>query len=169
MERDKSWPDAILAKILAGPVFRGRHAILATVLVQLLFFSTTGAEAMTDKPTDAAEGPEKAGERPVEVKDRSEMADLKVVLRDAEGMPIAGASLYPYAMRVKEKQGHGYWNEKKVGPPTTVTSDDQGKAIVRYPAKIDVGAEVYTTILVTFLVKHTEFVQKVVHFDLGAP
>ncbi len=169
MERGNSWSACCLAKIISGPVFRGRHAILATVLVQLLVFSPTGAEAMTDKPTDAAEVPEKAGERPAEVKDRSEMADLKVVLRDSEGMPIVGALLYPYAMRVKEEQGHGYWNDEKVGPPTTVTSDEQGQAIVRYPAKIDVGAEIYTTILVTFLVKHTEFVQKVVHFDLGPP
>lgn len=99
--------------------------------------------------------------------DFSEMAKLPVVLLDEDGNAIVGAEVRPYAMRMVEEGGHGFWNRKTHGAPKTATSDDAGVAVIEYPGHVQYGPQVLTTRLVTFEVMHAEFVRKVVHFDLG--
>jgi hypothetical protein len=99
--------------------------------------------------------------------DLTRMANLSVVLRDEDGQPVASARVMPYAMRVIEQPGHGYWNRELLGPPETVVSGNDGKAVIRYPVQVGSGPRVLTTRLVTFSGKHTDFVSTVVHFDLG--
>ena len=99
--------------------------------------------------------------------DFKKMADLVVEVIDDQEKPIAGARVYPYAMRGAEGGGHGYWNEDLIGPPKTVVTDATGKAVIQYPVHIGSSTNPLTTSLVTFQVQHTDFVQQVVHFSLG--
>jgi hypothetical protein len=99
--------------------------------------------------------------------DFKKMADLIVQVMDDQEKPIAGATVYPYAMRAVEGDGHGYWNDELIGPPKTVVTDANGKAVIQYPVHIGSATEPRTTNLVTFQVQHTDFVQQVVHFSLG--
>ncbi len=101
--------------------------------------------------------------------DFTEMTDLTVVLTDEHGQPISGALVMAYAMRMVERGGHGYWPYEKIGPPKTVISDASGKANISYPSHVGAGPRVLTPRLVTFSVKHANFVQETVHFDLGPP
>jgi hypothetical protein len=68
---------------------------------------------------------------------------------------------------MREREGHGFWDRKVYGPPRTALTNEQGEAIIQYPGHVRVGPDIMTTRLVTFSVKHADFVQKVVHFDLG--
>lgn len=108
-----------------------------------------------------------AAEEDVAKIDFTQMAKLPVVLKDESGHPVTGAEVMPYAMRMKEEQGHGFWNREVLGPPKAATSDENGVAEIEYPIHVKSGPRVLTTRLVTFQIKHTDYVQKVVHFDLG--
>jgi hypothetical protein len=99
--------------------------------------------------------------------DIDSLTDLVVELKDEEGKPVAGAAVMVYAMRMEEKDGHGFWNYQKLGPPKPVLSNDDGKAVASYPAKVHYAPRTMTTRLVTFNIQHSDFVSKVVHFDLG--
>ena len=99
--------------------------------------------------------------------DFRKMANLVVQLVDDQGKPISGATVCPYAMRGAEGGGHGYWNEELIGPPKTVLSDEAGKAVIQYPVHIGSATDPLTTNAVSFLVRHTDYVQQVVHFNLG--
>lgn len=140
--------------------------ILLTMVSGSAYSGMVHAVIASDQPDESAKATD-SSDTPKKRQDRSVMAELKVVLHDADGQPIAGARVMPYAMRVKEQQGHGYWNHETLGPPQEATSNDEGIAVIQYPATIDVVTDLLTTALVTFQIKHTEFVQKVVHFDLG--
>lgn len=70
-------------------------------------------------------------------------------------------------MRMEESHGHGHWNREKLGPPKPVVSDKEGIAVVKYPANVFSRPKPMTTSLVSFSVNHYDFVQKLVHFDLG--
>lgn len=100
--------------------------------------------------------------------DFAKMAPLVVEVLDENGKPVADATLYPYAMRAAEDQnGHGYWNDTVVGPPKMQTTDEHGKATIHYPVNIGSATRPLTTGMVSFSVDHTDFVSKVVHFELG--
>ncbi len=127
------------------------NLIAALLLASFLLLNTIAAqEQATGIPPDA-----------------TPWAELRVVLKDEAGNPVAGAAVKPYAMRMVEGGGHGYWDEKKYGAPKDYLSDPQGVAVVRYPAKVLVGNVTMTTRLVTFSVGHSDFVQKTVHLDLA--
>lgn len=100
--------------------------------------------------------------------DFTEMAEQQVLVTDATGKPVAGAAVMPFAMRVIEVGGHGFWNETLLGRPKTAVSDQQGLATIRYPRRIGGSPDVWTTRSVTFEVRHPEFVEQVVHFELGS-
>ncbi|QDT08869.1 hypothetical protein [Stieleria marina] len=108
-------------------------------------------------------------ENPIETKsiDQNTMTDLVVLLQDEDGKPVEDAAVKVYAMRMQEGGGHGYWNSEKLGLPKSVISDKEGRAVVRYPAKVASTPHTMTTRLVTFSVSHYEYVQQIVHFDLG--
>lgn len=122
-----------------------------------------------EKPAaeEAASVAKGAAKNPADGIDVSVMASLTVVLRDESGRPIPKAEIRPYAMRMRETDGHGYWDQKVYGPPKTAVSSEQGIALIRYPGHVRAGPQILTTRLVTFMVTHSDFVTKVVHFDLG--
>ncbi|MEZ6074221.1 MAG: hypothetical protein R3C56_00690 [Pirellulaceae bacterium] len=96
------------------------------------------------------------------------MAELKVVLKGEDGEEVVGAMVMPYAMRMVEIDGHGFWDERKYGVPKEFVSDANGVATIRYPASMKMEQlSKLTTKLVTFQIKHTDYVQKVVHCELG--
>ncbi len=100
--------------------------------------------------------------------DFKKMASLVVEVVDDQGQPIEGATVYPYAMRaVENANGHGYWNDDLIGPPKLAATDSSGKATIQYPVHIGSPTEPRTTGLVTFEIKHTDYVRSVTHFDLG--
>ena len=66
------------------------------------------------------------------------MAELKVVLTGEDGEAVVGAMVMPYAMRMVEIDGHGFWDERKFGVPKESVSDAKGVATIRYPAQYDV-------------------------------
>ena len=99
--------------------------------------------------------------------DVESLTDLVVELKDDAGKPVVGAAVMVYAMRMEETSGHGYWNHEKLGPPKKVLSDEHGVAVVKYPAKVYYTPKSMTTRLVTFSVNHSDFVSKVIDFDLG--
>lgn len=94
------------------------------------------------------------------------LTELKVALSDEDGHPVVGAQVMPYAMRVEEVNGHGFWNRAVLGSPKTHASDSMGIATIKYPAKIDSRPKPFTTKLVTFMIQHSDYVQKVVHHSL---
>ncbi len=100
-----------------------------------------------------------------ETTDKTEWAELRVELKDDEGKPVVKAAVMPYAMRVVEQDGHGYWNREKNGNPLNYFSDESGTAVIRYPSKVDYGPKAWTTKLVTFQIRHSDFVQHVEHFE----
>jgi hypothetical protein len=114
-----------------------------------------------------AADPDIESPRQVEETDFTEMRDLTVALLDHRGEPIAGAQIMAYAIRVKEQTGHFFWPRDVIGPPATVLSGADGKVVIQYPIYLGVGPHVLTTRLVTFSVKHADFVQETTHFDLG--
>ncbi len=96
------------------------------------------------------------------------MAELQVVLTGPDGMPVVGARVMPYAMRMVEIDGHGFWDERKFGLPKNFVSNAEGIATIQYPATMEMGPYgKLTTKLVTFQVSHTDYVQQVVHCELG--
>jgi hypothetical protein len=99
--------------------------------------------------------------------DFKKMADLVVQVVDDQQKPVEGARVYAYAMRGAEGGGHGYWNDALIGPPKTVVSDANGKAVIQYPVHIGSATEPMTTSEVSFQVQHSDFVQQVVHFRIG--
>jgi hypothetical protein len=85
-----------------------------------------------------------------------DMLTLPVRVVDAEGQPVAGATVVPWALRCS--QGHGLWRPTGFGgnaPPTLSTSAD-GRADVPYPRYTDPDEWVRTT-EVTLSIDHPEF------------
>ena len=96
------------------------------------------------------------------------MAELKVVLTGPDGEAVVGAMVMPYAMRMVEIDGHGFWDQRTLGVPKESVSDAKGVATIRYPASMQM--ELFgklTTKLVTFQIKHTDYVRQVVDCELG--
>ncbi|MDB5389143.1 MAG: hypothetical protein JWM11_4789, partial [Planctomycetaceae bacterium] len=147
-------------------VFQLRWAALIAVIAGLI---ATRSYAVSETPAANDDKSAKTEKNPAKSRDRTKLAELKVVVRDSEGKPVVGAFVWPYAMRVKEQEGHGFWDDEKFGTPQFGSSDNQGIAVIRYPAKIESGAEVFTTRLLTFTAEHPDFVRQTVHFDLGPP
>lgn len=142
---------------------------LACVVALVLVVCVSATSRADDKgPTgnSAADGKSSDKTAADEV-DVTAMATLTVVLRDAQGAAIANAEVRPYAMRMRERDGHGYWDQKVYGPPKTAISNEKGEAVIQYPGHVRSGPNVLTTSLVTFSVTHTDFVKKTVHFGLG--
>src|SRR5258707_15849240 len=57
------------------------------------------------------------------------MANLTVLLRDERGEAIPRAEVMPYAMRMREGGGHGYWKRKVPGPPKSVLRNEKGQRV----------------------------------------
>ena len=140
------------------------------VVVAVLFtISLTVATLADDKTTtrESTSGAKSSKKSAPDEIDVTVMANLTVLLRDERGEAIPRAEVMPYAMRMREGGGHGYWNRKVYGPPKSVLSNEKGEAVIQYPSHVRVEPNIMTTSLVTFSVTHTDFVKKTVHFNLG--
>ena len=96
----------------------------------------------------------------------TETFKLRVI--DAEGAPISGASVTPWALR--SSQGHGSWRsdgeDRSETKPTSTLTDEHGVAIVKYPRLRDVGEQT-KTIGVSVWIDHPDYVlEGSVHLDL---
>ena len=150
-----------------------RNYMLQMVLLSFLIpFGTLSVGSPSvfaqDKSAQVTDKPEsKSAAAPAAI-DFAKMAAQVVEVVDENGKAIEGATVYPYAMRAKENaNGHGYWNDKLIGPPKMEATDASGKTTIHYPVNIGAPAEPRTTGSVTFSVRHTDFVSTTVHFDLG--
>ncbi|MCA9192410.1 MAG: hypothetical protein KDB03_11630 [Planctomycetales bacterium] len=122
----------------------------------------TAASLLHQTSCAAAESPEGA-------RTQLQWAQLDVKVQDASGEAIEGAAVMPYAMRMVERQGHGYWDNDSMGPPKYHFTDETGIARMDYPSQLQhpLSPETLHTQLVTFMVLHSDYVQQTVHFELG--
>jgi len=86
-----------------------------------------------------------------------QMLKLPVRVVDADGKPVAGVRISPWALG--SSQGHGWWNDNDkpagVGPKKVVTGVD-GTATVLYPRYRNVQEQT-RTLVVSLYVDHPEF------------
>jgi len=67
----------------------------------------------------------------------AEFRTLQVTVVDEEENPVVGAALSPYAMRMKEEDGHGFWNYELLGPPQSHVTNDAGQTNLRFPRRMN--------------------------------
>lgn len=99
-----------------------------------------------------------ARDKDYEVTTSTEFKELVVYVQDEHGKPLQGAILDPDGFRVKgihRVDAHG-WIEKRFGPRTKVTTDQEGKASIRYPV-MAFPEEKLQTGDITFSVIHPEY------------
>jgi hypothetical protein len=87
---------------------------------------------------------------------------------DADGKPVAGAKITPWALR--SSQGHGLWraDDKWAGlGPKEVVTDEGGAADVAYPYYRDYQEQIRTT-SVSLFVDHPEYAY-VDHLHVDVP
>jgi hypothetical protein len=87
---------------------------------------------------------------------RQEMIMLPIRVVDAEGRPVAGVAIDPWALR--SSQGHGWWHAERTGGigPATYTTDEAGRVDVAYPRYANLSERVTTT-QVTLSLDQPEF------------
>jgi hypothetical protein len=124
--------------------WRWKHSAAATALAAFLFLLTNGCNLSHQS----------GGNSPANI----EFKKVLVVIQDEDGRPIQGASIQPYAFRVKGIHGaDGYgWNTKLFGPAEKVTTDPDGKAWLKYPVESIPEEKEFTRSLI-FSIYHTEF------------
>ena len=94
---------------------------------------------------------------------KSEFLQLEVSIVDAEGNPVAGVTVTPWALG--SAKGHGLWRDEVFGEPGTVETDESGRALIRYPAEHFDGE---STNVVSVHVDHLRFVHESVHLQTPA-
>lgn len=106
-----------------------------------------------------------------EIKMQVRWTKLTVRLKGDDGQAVANAAVMPYAMRMVETEGHGYWATDTLGAPKYHFSDGEGVAVIDYPARMEskFAPKGFTTKLITFQISHSDYVQQVVHCDLVDP
>ncbi len=117
----------------------------------------------------AAHGDSNADETVSKDPPSATFAKLFVKVADADGAPIAGVEVRPWAMELEGRNGHFAWGEEVLGEPETATSSSEGIAIVRYPLSFELNSSEVTPSLLSFQCCHPEFVTVEVHFPLGQP
>ena len=96
-----------------------------------------------------------------------ELLSFPIVVEDADGQPIEGAVLKPWALR--SSLGHGGWNGESTGGtgPQEVTTDANGLAMVEYPKFHSVDEQIAVT-AVTVSIDHPNH-PHVSHEDVTVP
>ena len=117
------------------------------------------AEIRREIRTRGCEGGERAAaaELAEDLAGRAQMQKLPVRVVDAEGKPVAGARISPWALR--SSLGHGLWGDDDkgvgIGPKEVVTGAD-GTASILYPRCCAVQEQI-RTLAVSLFVDHPEF------------
>jgi hypothetical protein len=134
-----------LKKEKAGE-WRWHHSLAGFALAAILFLTATGCKfSKSDSP--AATFPSSA-----------EFKKVLIVVQDADGKPIAGATIKPHGFRVqgvRRVDGYG-WNPKQFGPPEKVTTDSEGRAWLKYPV-VAIPEEKLLTGELCFIVNHPDY------------
>ncbi len=131
------------------------HSVAGFGLASLLFLMATGCEFSKTNPS--------AVNSPATV----EFKRVLVVVQDEDGKPIAGATIKPFGFRVqgvRRVDGHG-WNPKQFGPAEKVTTDQEGRAWLKYPV-VAIPEEKLLTGELTFVVSHPDYCPEI---DQGFP
>ena len=96
-----------------------------------------------------------------------ELLSFSIVVNDADGQPVEGAVLKPWALR--SSLGHGGWRPQSTGgtEPQEVTTDANGHAMVVYPKFHSVDEQIAVT-AVTVSIDHPNH-PHVSHEDVTVP
>jgi beta-lactamase regulating signal transducer with metallopeptidase domain len=127
--------------IVAGGDWRvGKMAVAALAMVAISLFCSVQTSADQPPPAALAEPP--AAESPVAAPSAAvpsaavpvEMLSKTIRVVDAQGAPIAGATVVPWAIRTV-KGSHGPWRLAGLGDsePPTLTTDADGRATIPFP------------------------------------
>jgi hypothetical protein len=93
-----------------------------------------------------------------------EWCAMTVKVVDAQGVPIEGATVRPWALRAGN--AHGGW-DGQIGAPRETLTDPSGQTSVVYPKAMTWGtSESNPVISVSVILKHPEFVARNVHVDI---
>jgi beta-lactamase regulating signal transducer with metallopeptidase domain len=123
-----------------------KHTAIALALA-VGFYLLVGGSQLSEKQSSGAKGPTSIT-----------FKQLLVVVQDESGKPVEGATIVPDGFRVKGPRrvdGHG-WNTYLFGPPEKVTTDREGKALVKYPVEAVPDEKLFTGDVI-FSVFHPDF------------
>lgn len=127
-------------------VWNWKHSAAGSCLVGLLFLMTVGCNFTSSNHI-----------RPI-TPTSVEFKKTLVLIQDEDGQPIEGATISPEGFRVKGIHGadaYG-WNKKLFGEPVAAVTDQNGKAMVKYPA-MGIPEEKELTGALFFSVTHPEY------------
>ena len=94
-----------------------------------------------------------------------ETKQFVLTVTDGEN-PIAGASLRLYACRCEEDRGSHYgWPSNNTDVPTIFTTDETGKATLRYPIKFGDPSNWKTLSQISLFITHSDYVGDELHVD----
>jgi hypothetical protein len=123
-----------------------KYSVAGFGMVTLLFLMTAGCDFSNSSPDTSA--------TPAKVK----FKEVAVVVQDDDGKPVEGATVSPEGFRVKGIHGadaYG-WNKKSFGEPVAAVTDQNGKAMVKYPV-MGIPEEKELTGALFFSVTHPEY------------
>ena len=126
--------------------WRWYHSLRGFALAAMLFVLATGCEFSKSNPAAA------------KVSAAVEYKKVLIVVQDADGKPIAGATIKPYGFRVqgvRRVDAYG-WYPKQFGPPDKVTTDSEGRAWLKY-AVVAIPEEKLLTGELNFTVSHPDY------------
>ena len=127
-------------------VWNWKYSVAGFGLVGLLFLLAAGCGFSNSSPDTST--------TPAKVK----FNEVAVVVQDDDGQPIKGATVSPEGFRVKGNHApdaYG-WNKKLWGPPVAAVTDQNGKAMVKYPV-MGIPEEKELTGALFFSVTHPEY------------
>ncbi|MDR3458616.1 MAG: M56 family metallopeptidase [Verrucomicrobiae bacterium] len=134
----------------APDAWKRRHSVAGFALAGLLFVLATGCELSKNNPATA------------NFPSTMEYKQVLVVVQDKDGRPLAGATIKPFGYRVqgvRQVDGHG-WDTNRFGPVVKATTDDEGRAWIKYPV-VAIPEEKLLTGQLTFTVSHPEYCSEV--------
>lgn len=92
-----------------------------------------------------------------------EWCTVTVQVVDAEGAPLEGATVRPWALR--SGGGHGLWRDS-IGAPRETATDRDGRTGVVYPKELPWRNVENPVVAVSIVVKHPEFVARNIHLNV---
>lgn len=99
----------------------------------------------------------------------TEFKQALVVVQDEDGRPLAGASVRPYAFRVlgpRWVDNYGWWTTNRFEAPDFVTTDQEGRAWIKYPV-VAFPEEKLLTGQLNLMLTHPNFCPQGVDYLVG--